>query len=121
MFGGSPHLEGYPAERLSVRGDVEENRGVLVGPRRPAAVHAGGGEGQRTQLDPVRQKQHDADSNFWLGREYGLVVPLYPVTASRRPVTPLHVRDEEVFPVVSGSTTSPGCRESRDTKREFEH
>lgn len=48
VFGGSPHLEGYPAERLSVRGEVEVHRGVLVGRRRAAAVHAGGGEGQRT-------------------------------------------------------------------------
>lgn len=67
--GRSPHLEGYPAERLSVSGDVEVNRGVLVGRRRAAAAHAGGGEGQRTQLDPVRQQQHVAVLIFWLGFE----------------------------------------------------
>lgn len=44
--GRSSHLEGYPAERLSARGDVEVNRGVLVGRSRAAAAQAGSGEGQ---------------------------------------------------------------------------
>lgn len=67
VVGRCPHLEGYSAERLSVRGDVEENRGVLVGRRRAAAVHAGGGKSQWTQLDPVRHQQHVAVPKFWLG------------------------------------------------------
>lgn len=63
----SPYLEGYPAEWLAVRSDVEVNGGVLVGRRRPAAVHAGGGEGQRTQSDPVRQQQHSVQAEAHLG------------------------------------------------------
>lgn len=61
------HLEGYPAERLAVRSDVEVNGRVLVGRRRPAAAHAGGGEGQRTQPGPVRHEQHSVQAATRLG------------------------------------------------------
>lgn len=49
----SPHLEGYPAERLAVSGNVKVNRRVFVRSRGAAAVHARGGERQRAQLYPV--------------------------------------------------------------------
>lgn len=48
MYVFSSHLKRYPAERLAVRRDVEVNRRVLVGGSRAAAVHARGGERQRT-------------------------------------------------------------------------
>lgn len=46
-------LEGYPAERLVIGSNVEENRRVVVGGRRPAAVHTRRGKGEGTQFDPV--------------------------------------------------------------------
>lgn len=49
----SPHLKGYPAERLVVCSNVEVNRRVLVGSCGSAAAQAGGGKRQRAKLYSV--------------------------------------------------------------------